>query len=197
MRPQNNIALKEWAIVLEALEEAKQSVLLRKGGVEERPNGFEVKHKEFFLYPTLEHESPENIKADWRPRLAGVEKNLKSDPKHVKFRLYAQVEEVHFIADWEVCRRVLPFAIYSDAYVEKRFHSGEKPGIFVLVPRIFILPVPMDLLIKPSYGGCKSWVELETALFTVGSIPVVPDTLWNNTLQRIRKVLGTAENPSA
>ena len=41
------IALKEWAIVCKALEDGKQMLLLRKGGIMEYRKGFEVKHNEF------------------------------------------------------------------------------------------------------------------------------------------------------
>ena len=43
------IALKEWASVCKALEEGKQILLLRKGGIMEFRKGFEMKHNEFFL----------------------------------------------------------------------------------------------------------------------------------------------------
>lgn len=189
MKPQNHMALKEWAIVLEALEEAKQTVLLRKGGVHDEGGEFRPEHDEFFLYPTLEHESPENVKADWRPRLAKIERTLKADPKHVKFRLYAEAEEVRKVTDWEACRRLIPFTVLSDAAVEKRFKYGEWEGLYLLLVRTYVLPVPMDLLVKPAYEGCKSWVKLETGLFTVGSTPVIPDGAWGPTKQKILKVL--------
>ncbi|HVZ81376.1 MAG TPA: DUF1802 family protein, partial [bacterium] len=80
MKIQNNIALKEWAVVLKALEEGKQTILLRKGGIAEEGGEFKPEHPEFFLYPTFEHETPAAIKADWRPRLASIEKENK-DPK--------------------------------------------------------------------------------------------------------------------
>ena len=50
-------ALKEWAVVCRALEEGRQTVLLRKGGILEFREGFEVKHDRFMLFPTYEHQS--------------------------------------------------------------------------------------------------------------------------------------------
>lgn len=46
-------ALKEWAIVCKALEEGRQVLLLRKGGIMEYKQGFEIKHNKFLLFPTL------------------------------------------------------------------------------------------------------------------------------------------------
>src|SRR6185503_19003729 len=58
-------ALKEWRIVCRALEDGRQVVLLRKGGVLEYRQGFEIKHESFWLYPTLEHQSTEFIQPDY------------------------------------------------------------------------------------------------------------------------------------
>lgn len=49
-------ALKEWAIVCRALESGNQILLFRKGGIMEFRNGFELKFKNFFLFPTFEHQ---------------------------------------------------------------------------------------------------------------------------------------------
>jgi hypothetical protein len=55
-------ALKEWAVVCKALEEGRQVLLLRKGGIMEYKQGFEVKHDKFLLFPTFEHQSKESIR---------------------------------------------------------------------------------------------------------------------------------------
>src|SRR5579885_2330362 len=121
MKIQNNMALKEWAVVCKALEEGKQTILLRKGGIQEEGGVFKPDHSEFFLYPTFEHETPAAIKSDWRPRLAAIEKENK-DPKRIHFRLYAEVERVEKVTDWEAGKRLIPFTVMSDEAVEKRFN---------------------------------------------------------------------------
>ena len=47
-------ALKEWATVVNALENGDQTVLLRKGGILEDSSGFVVESEKFFLFPTFE-----------------------------------------------------------------------------------------------------------------------------------------------
>ena len=49
-------ALKEWATVVNALENGDQTVLLRKGGILEDSSGFVVESEKFFLFPTFEHQ---------------------------------------------------------------------------------------------------------------------------------------------
>ena len=69
-RPQsdsNNIAaLKEWAIICKAAEDGKQVLLFRKGGIMEYRNGFELKYKNFFLFPTFEHQSIDSIRNEYK-----------------------------------------------------------------------------------------------------------------------------------
>ena len=117
MKTHNDMALKEWAIVCQALEEGKQTILLRKGGVAEEGDGFNPENPEFFLFPTTEHESADKIKADWRPRLHKLDKEAK-DPKRVHFRLYGILEGTHKMTDWEAVKRMIPFTILSDQAVE-------------------------------------------------------------------------------
>ena len=49
------IALKEWAITVEALASGTQIMLMRKGGIHEENKDFRIIHDEFLLYQTYEH----------------------------------------------------------------------------------------------------------------------------------------------
>nr|AIE90576.1 DUF1802 domain-containing protein [uncultured marine thaumarchaeote AD1000_04_G03] len=46
-------ALKEWATVVNALENGDQTVLLRKGGILEDSSGFVVESEKFFYFQHL------------------------------------------------------------------------------------------------------------------------------------------------
>ncbi|MGH9879382.1 MAG: DUF1802 family protein, partial [Nitrososphaerales archaeon] len=59
-------ALKEWAVVVKALEEGKQCILFRKGGILDP--GFSVESSEFLLYPTFEHQTKEYLKDEYKGR---------------------------------------------------------------------------------------------------------------------------------
>ena len=49
----NNKALKEWAVIVKVLVEGKQILVVRKGGIVEVDDKFEVQEKEFFLYSCM------------------------------------------------------------------------------------------------------------------------------------------------
>jgi hypothetical protein len=187
MKLQNNVALKEWAVVLKALEEGKQTLLLLKDGIKEEDGLFKPEHDEFFLFPTFEHETPKNIKSDWRPRIAAIEKENK-DPKRIHFRLLGLGEKVEKITDWEICKGLTPFTVMSDEAVEQRFHEGDWQGVYLFLVRVYQLPVPMDLPMKASYAAHKTWVPLETSMFTAGSMSAIPDGAWPYTRDKIIKM---------
>ena len=49
------LALKEWAVVQRSLLEGHQIILLRKGGLIEETGDFDLRARQFLLYPTYEH----------------------------------------------------------------------------------------------------------------------------------------------
>src|SRR4051794_27585132 len=56
------VAFKEWAGVCDALEDGRQSLILRKGGIDEGPSGFVPEHPAFWLYPTRRHEGEQGLR---------------------------------------------------------------------------------------------------------------------------------------
>lgn len=67
-------ALKEWDTQCQALTSGRSALLIRKGGIMETHEGFEVEHRAFLLYPTFLHQNP----AELRPEFTGL---LRDDPE--------------------------------------------------------------------------------------------------------------------
>ena len=183
MKNQNNISLKEWAVVVQGMEEGKQTVLLTKMGVKEEEGLLVCEQPEFFLYPTRGFVATD-IKSDWKPRLSRIDKSA-GDPKHVPFRIYCIADSVVRVTDWEVARQIVPFTVLSEAAIEKRFREGGWEGFYCLLVRPHTLAMPMDLTRKEVYEQSPLWVALETSIYTVGSIPVMPDEVWPFTKKKI------------
>ena len=167
MRSEHKIAFKEWAIVCRALAAGRQTLILRKGGIREKQGKFAVEHPEFFLFPTLFHQQNNSVLPDAR-----VELDLQ--PKEsVTLSLYAVVEQVERLTDWEKVRALAPFHIWSEATLQDRFGWGKENAITLMVARFYRLPSPVTLPLCASYGGCTSWVVLERPLSTVGAKPIL------------------------
>src|SRR3954469_22010562 len=88
--PTLSIALKEWDLVISDLLAGRQALLLRKGGILESHNEFELEHKRFLLYPTFVHQDPKMTKPERRAEL----RRAAHEPGEVEIRGYAEVARI-------------------------------------------------------------------------------------------------------
>ena len=153
-------ALKEWATVVKALEQGKQTVILRKGGILETASGFNIESKKFFLFPTWEHQETKHVKPEFHKFLTEV-LDKKPNADHNKISSYAEVLYEKDVKSNDVIKNLSSFHVWSDSYIqERRNWMPEKP-----MKTIFLRTVKIpefDLPLQPEFSGCKSWIELNS-----------------------------------
>ena len=161
-------ALKEWAIVCKALEEGRQVLLLRKGGIMEYRQGFEIKHNKFLLFPTFEHQSKEYIQPDYINNLDIILQHQLTTPYHPtansgrnKITSYAKVIDVKEVNDKSILRKLEKYHIWNDRYVNLRMDYNPKKPISVLLLRVYKMNNPLEVDIKHEWAGCRSWISIE------------------------------------
>jgi hypothetical protein len=183
-------ALKEWAVVCKALEEGRQILLLRKGGIMEYRQGFEVKHDEFLLFPTFEHQSKESIQPDY---LSGLYSVLQNTPINGKNRItsYAKVVDIREVSDKSVLQKLEKYHIWNDRYVNIRMDYNSKRPMSVILLRVYKMDNPIEVDIKPEWAGCKSWIPIELSEHNndEGRRPVLEDPKFNQAIAEIKEVL--------
>ena len=157
------LALKEWSIVCRALEEGKQSILLRKGGILEYKEGFEISQKIFLVYPTLEHQSKEYLQQDYLQEFELLlEKNdLNCEDKTNTITILAQIEGIHEFNDESKLSKLEKYHIWNEKYVNMRMSYNPKKPMNALLLRIYKLPEPISVKVNPEWAGCKSWINIE------------------------------------
>ena len=99
MISRSNIALKEWAVTIKALDEGIQTILFRKGGIHEEGREFRIEHNRFLLYPTYEHQREELLKDKFRKELYTILHDL-NDTKTLKIRNWATISHIAEITQW-------------------------------------------------------------------------------------------------
>ena len=189
--PRTNAALKEWAIVCRALADGRQTLLIRKGGIQEIKDGFQVTHRDFWLFPTYVHQKA----GDLIPAVhAEFERAQKAQPPgdSVSFQLYATVEDAVRVMDLERLRALEGHHILSWDCIAARFHYRNKPGVHVMTLRVYRRPAAVGLKNTPRYEGCVSWVDLDEAIQTGGCTPVLADAEFGARLADIRARLAGA-----
>lgn len=157
------LALKEWSVVCRALEEAKQSILLRKGGILEYKKGFEISEKIFLMYPTLEHQSKEYLQPDY---LQEFELFLKANDsvaqdKSNTIRILTRIEAIQEVNDETILSKLEKYHIWNEKYVNMRMKYNPKIPIKALLLRVYKLPEPISIEVNPKWAGCKSWIDIE------------------------------------
>jgi hypothetical protein len=160
-------ALKEWAIVCNALEDGLQTVLLRKGGIMEYKDGFEVKHDSFFLYPTLEHQSREYLQSAYLEKFDRTYTNhINADGQNrVAIRSWAKVERIIEIFNANELAKINDYHIWNNKYLQLRMNYNSLKPLTVMIIRVYKLRCPLNLEIDPKWSGCKSWIDIQVPAY--------------------------------
>jgi hypothetical protein len=181
-------ALKEWAVVCRALEEGRQVVLLRKGGILEYRQGFEVKHDKFLLFPTFEHQSKDHLQVDYANKLDDVLKEVPVGDIN-KLTSYAEVVDIKEMTDRAAIKRLAKYHVWNESYVNARMDYNPKKPMSVILLRVFKLDKPIMVDTKPEWAGCKSWIPLD---MDARGEPMMNDAQFNKIASEVKGVLSIA-----
>jgi len=191
MLEENRSALKEWVVVARALGTGRQTLLLRKGGIHERRGEFEVEHPEFFVFPTYLHQNRQDLRPECHEELARAEVS-RPGAGLVSIDYYAMVKEVFQVTDLALLKPLEGEHILSWSAVEQRFFYRGRPGLHVLLARMYQLPQPLTIPTTARYDGCVSWIELDQPLPTAGGRPVLSEIEFRRRREAIRRTLAPA-----
>ena len=177
------IALKEWDVVCAALASGRQSLILRKGGIDEAAGGFAPEHTAFWLYPTRVHQDQQGVK----PGEAGPSLLEGVQEREIPIEYLAVVGLIGRVERLEDLSSLDSSHIWTEETVEKRFHY-RRPGLWVIGVRVY-RAASERLPVTPEFLGCKSWVPLGVELPAAGIKPVLSDPEYRASLNAIRAAL--------
>jgi hypothetical protein len=180
------VAFKEWAIVVDALGRGEQIILLRKGGISEGRGGFSPGHPEFLLYPTLFHQQRDSVVPAAQVRYDQIEPVLPTKER-LRLEFFCKVASVRQLDSLAAAEQLRGQHIWRDEVIAARFDWGKEKTIHALAVRVFRLPHAVELPMRDSYGGCKSWIELETDVATNNMRPVLSAEVFAGKLDEFRR----------
>ena len=183
------MALKEWAVTVQAMAQGDQVLLLRKGGIHEDSKDFRVIHREFLFYPTYLHQKEELLQPAHQPAL----RKMLEQPQHndrITFSHWAKAEEVLEISDQEKVDDLEAHYIWTTAYAQSRLHWKPMLPLSVLLLRVYKLEQPVTVPYLPEYGGCTSWVEVLSDVSLGKMEPVLEDSEFQRRVDDIKGSLG-------
>jgi hypothetical protein len=182
------IAFKEWAVVIDALGRGEQIIILRKSGISEGRGGFKPEYERFLLFPTLFHQQRESVIPSAQKRFEEIAPSFPS-PNQLRIEYYAEVSNARQLLTLEAARALRGQHIWREEVITDRFDWGRAKNIYAMALRVFRLPEERVLPLLASYGGCKSWVELEEDLATANSQPVLDDEGFSSKLVAFQSAL--------
>jgi hypothetical protein len=209
--PRLALALKEWDVVVAALEQGRQAILVRRGGLDDPGQRFSAPRSgPFWLYPTLFHERGVFLKPEHRellvpgmhraPRQVAVAAGRpEGHPRPVSAGMVslgavAEVVEVVEAASLERLRALEERTVWTDRYLTLRFKQRQlsqtaslRPVVAVL--RVSALPVRVEVPDLPEYGGCRSWVELRDPPDASAAVALWDDRRLAEEVDAVRRLL--------
>ena len=186
--PECRLALKEWASVVRLLEQGEQVLLVRKGGLIDPGEGFEVRAPVFLFYPTREHQTVNYLRPRFVPEFERALGEWPTDGQ-LHLRLVGVAAEIARVRDADAIRRLEWFHPYNDAFIEQRLRWQPGQPLVLVAVRAYRLPRERVLPARPDYAGCKSWVDLDQPVDLTGAKPVLSDEAFNKRIADIKRLL--------
>ena len=182
---QLKIALKEWAVVCDALETGNQIILLRKGGIYEASGEFELENPQFILFPTYLHQNAGMLK----PALRDSPKPVTTEPDKIELRTAGAVTNIIQLNDRKQIDAIDDEHVWATPLIDMRFNYKPQNPLYLMIVRAFRLPKPIIVANTPAYAGCKSWLPLDESISLAGLAPALDDAAFearrNSILHRL------------
>jgi hypothetical protein len=185
-------ALKEWAVLVDAMARGDIIAMVRKGGIREKRAGFEVRHDRFLFYPTFFHENTSDLAPRFHPTLAASHERRPA-PGRVRISYLAESVAVWRVVDPGLLPGVQQEHGLAPGAVLSRFHYRGNPTVRVVAVRLLALPAAVEIPDARRYAGCVSWLELDADVPVSGARPVLPDSALRERITAIEGVLGPPE----
>ncbi len=189
-------AFKEWVVVVDALMRGEQIVIFRKGGLREGRGGFQIEHSRFWLFPTLFHQQRDQVIPAAQARFDELAPHFPASGI-LRLEAYAEVVAWRQLDQLEDALRLRGQHIWREEVIAERFDWGRSRQIHAMAVRVFRLGKPLELPMLQSYGGCKSWIELDSAPDTTDARPVLDDVAFSAKLKAFQDALGPPQNANA
>lgn len=185
-----NIALKEWSVACRALEEGRQIILIRKGGLLDAEGSFAPEYSRFWLMPTKWHQDANLLKFEHHDLL---QNDTAPSREALRLASWAEVVKVWSLdaRQPDVEKKLMQLDhIWSSRYLDTRLGFQTEKPLSVVALRTYVLNVPHEVPMRSEYSGCKSWVELRESLPLRSSLPVFDNAAFEVYLRALGTVFG-------
>jgi len=182
-----NKALKEWAAVVEALGQGKQTILLRK---------YAPAKREFLLYPTYEFARRKSYLDIFQAEYRAVAKQAVAAKraKLTEIKCYVSVTQVIRVekAGLPSLRTLSRLYIWTPEHVQQYFAKADEAFVWLL--KVELLSKPG--IIKDLPRGAITYANLPEPIPTDGRSPVLSDNLLRTVESQVKDGIQKLESRS-
>ena len=188
-----SVALKEWAVVVRALREGRQILLLRKGGILDTDGEFHVEARDVLLFPTYLHADEQRealqpcygawLREETRARPVGDYENIFA---------WARITHIQTVTQPDGLFKLASQHIFANSFLNYRIENEPHKPLYALFLRAYELPNPVQVPMEMDYYGCKSWITLHQPIDTSGARPVMSDHTYNERVRVTQRILSTS-----
>ena len=183
------LALKEWAVTVNALLSGELICVMRKGGIHEETKKFEVKSSQFLLMPAYEHQKEQLLKPAYQGRIMDTIKLFEQNPNVMTINGYAELVEDIELYDEAAVASLFHEHIWTEQFATERFKWKKTHPLHLLILRTYQFAEPIELQMQPTYIGCKSWITVEEQVKLGHATPVLNDEQFNEKREAIKRAL--------
>lgn len=169
--------LREWQSVCDAVAAGTNHVLIRKGGIAEGREGFQVRKSFFGLLPTLFHQVKSHDPAAETP-----------EPPH-KVELVCQLADAYSVASTIDLSSLAGYHAYDADQLAARQHYKTERPLSLIIIRPFKLRAPIEFPAEQVKAVCRSWVDLPLNAGMGGIEPIAEPAKLDPTLDDLRKLI--------
>lgn len=170
--------LREWTSVVDAVAAGACHVLIRKGGIAEGKDGFQVRRSFFGLLPTLFHQVTNANPAAQPP----------SPPTAV--HVLAQLVETWSVPSSVSLETIDGFHGYSAEQLATRQQYKPERRLNLMILRAFRLRQPIEIAAGQVRTVCRSWTEVPLATGLGGIEPVIDIEASTGAIAVLQRVIG-------
>ena len=185
-------ALKEWAVAIEALGQGRLALIIRKGGIREENNRFEVRFPEFLFFPSFEHQQSDLLRPEHAAELTDA-LAATPDDDHLTFSHFAKVHSAFAVSELAELESLAPHHIWTREYAEKRLRWRPRVALTAMVLRVYKLPEAKQVPVRAEYAGCKSWLPLLDTVTVDALEPAMSDAAFEAEAAAIDEAMATAK----
>ena len=127
----------------------------------ERKHGFELRHNDFYIFPTYEHQSKDLLQQEYADKFESILQGEHLNNLYTIY-LYAKVIFITETFSREMVHDLRDFHIWNEKYINARMDYNPEKPLSIILLRVYRLNKALSVCLSPQQAGCRSWIDFQS-----------------------------------